>query len=51
MFNKLYVQTQVATVIDYYKRWMEAFPTIYDLASADIEVGIFEHWEGKSVLT
>ncbi|CAO3669705.1 unnamed protein product [Rhizopus microsporus] len=30
-------QTQVATVIDYYNRWMEAFPTIRDLASADIE--------------
>ncbi|CAO3610899.1 unnamed protein product [Cunninghamella blakesleeana] len=30
-------QTQVATVIDYYNRWMDAFPTIYDLATADIE--------------
>ncbi|KAL1936584.1 hypothetical protein VTP01DRAFT_718 [Rhizomucor pusillus] len=30
-------QTQVATVIDYYNRWMEAFPTIHDLANADIE--------------
>ncbi|KAF7730421.1 hypothetical protein EC973_002228 [Apophysomyces ossiformis] len=30
-------QTQVATVIDYYRRWLEAFPTIYDLAEADIE--------------
>ncbi|CAO3613233.1 unnamed protein product [Mucor fragilis] len=30
-------QTQVATVIDYYNRWMTAFPTIQDLASADIE--------------
>ncbi|KAI9313221.1 DNA glycosylase [Dichotomocladium elegans] len=26
-----------ATVIDYYNRWMEAFPTIRDLAKADIE--------------
>ncbi|KAI9487634.1 MAG: DNA glycosylase [Benjaminiella poitrasii] len=30
-------QTQVATVIDYYNRWMAAFPTIYELAKADIE--------------
>lgn len=31
------MQTQVATVIDYYNRWMAAFPTIQDLANADIE--------------
>ncbi|CAO3617931.1 unnamed protein product [Mucor hiemalis] len=30
-------QTQVATVIGFYNRWMEAFPTIRDLAGADIE--------------
>ncbi|ORX59601.1 DNA glycosylase [Hesseltinella vesiculosa] len=30
-------QTQVATVIGYYERWMASFPTIYDLASADLE--------------
>ncbi|KAG1452752.1 hypothetical protein G6F56_007738 [Rhizopus delemar] len=30
-------QTQVATVIDYYNRWMTAFPTIYALSKADIE--------------
>ncbi|KAI8097144.1 DNA glycosylase [Halteromyces radiatus] len=30
-------QTQVATVIDYYNRWMTAFPSIFDLAAADIE--------------
>ncbi|CAO3621501.1 unnamed protein product [Cunninghamella echinulata] len=30
-------QTQVATVIGYYNRWMEKFPTIFDLAKADIE--------------
>ncbi|KAG0174409.1 hypothetical protein DFQ30_004482 [Apophysomyces sp. BC1015] len=39
--NPLYVanrtKTQVATVIDYYQRWLEAFPTIYALADADIE--------------
>ncbi|KAI8974412.1 DNA glycosylase [Pilobolus umbonatus] len=30
-------QTQVATVIDYYHRWINKFPTIDDLAKADIE--------------
>ncbi|KAF8488063.1 DNA glycosylase [Gautieria morchelliformis] len=30
-------QTQVATVIPYYTRWMEKFPTIQDLAAADID--------------
>ncbi|GAA98858.1 hypothetical protein E5Q_05546 [Mixia osmundae IAM 14324] len=30
-------QTQVATVIPYYNRWMAAFPTVTDLAQADIE--------------
>ena len=27
-------QTRVDTVIDYWKRWMTVFPTIYDLAAA-----------------
>ncbi|RUP45121.1 the catalytic domain and Interdomain connector of Muty [Jimgerdemannia flammicorona] len=35
------LQTQVITVIDYYNRWMKAFPTIFDLAKADLEVGIY----------
>ncbi|KZT54576.1 DNA glycosylase [Calocera cornea HHB12733] len=30
-------QTQVATVIPYYNRWMERFPTMKDLAEADQE--------------
>ncbi|GAA5896460.1 hypothetical protein JCM6882_001019 [Rhodosporidiobolus microsporus] len=30
-------QTQVATVIPYWTRWMEAFPTVEDLAKADPE--------------
>eukprot|EP01130_Rhizamoeba_saxonica_P015695 TRINITY_DN7091_c0_g1_i1.p1 TRINITY_DN7091_c0_g1~~TRINITY_DN7091_c0_g1_i1.p1 ORF type:complete len:499 (-),score=96.96 TRINITY_DN7091_c0_g1_i1:36-1343(-) len=30
-------QTRVDTVIDYFQRWMEIFPTIEDLAEADIE--------------
>lgn len=40
-------QTQVATVIDYYNRWMEAFPTIHDLANADIEVRLFTYGLGN----
>ena len=30
-------QTQVTTVIAYWKRWIEKWPTIGDLAKADIE--------------
>ncbi|BEJ17752.1 hypothetical protein CspHIS471_0700200 [Cutaneotrichosporon sp. HIS471] len=30
-------QTQVATVIDYWNRWMAKWPTIADLAKADLE--------------
>lgn len=38
-------QTQVATVIPYYNRWMEKFPTIYDLAKADIDA-VNKLWKG-----
>jgi A/G-specific adenine glycosylase len=31
-------QTQVATVIAYWQRWIEKWPTIADLATADVEV-------------
>jgi hypothetical protein len=31
-------QTQVATVIAYWKRWIEKWPTIAGLAKADTEV-------------
>ncbi|KNZ82256.1 A/G-specific adenine DNA glycosylase [Termitomyces sp. J132] len=30
-------QTQVTTVIPYYMRWMEMYPTVRDLATADID--------------
>lgn len=30
-------QTQVATVINYWKAWMAKWPTIADLANADLE--------------
>lgn len=38
-------QTQVATVIDYYHRWLERFPTIESLADADREE-VMELWAG-----
>ncbi len=38
-------QTQVATVIPYYQRFMTSFPTITDLAKAD-EDNVLHHWTG-----
>jgi len=38
-------QTQVATVIPYYQRFMESFPTINDLANADSDT-VMHHWTG-----
>lgn len=38
-------QTQVATVIPYYQRFMDSFPTINDLAHAD-EDNVLHHWTG-----
>ncbi|KAL5511095.1 hypothetical protein ACEPAH_4310 [Sanghuangporus vaninii] len=38
-------QTQVATVIPYYNRWIEKFPTIRDLANSDIET-VNALWKG-----
>ncbi|WP_298973773.1 A/G-specific adenine glycosylase [uncultured Psychrobacter sp.] len=38
-------QTQVKTVLPYFARFMETFPTVQDLAAADWEV-IAEHWAG-----
>lgn len=38
-------QTQVATVIPYWERWMTQFPTIADLAAAD-EQAILAAWQG-----
>lgn len=38
-------QTQVKTVIPYFNKWMESFPTIEDLANAPIEI-VIKHWEG-----
>jgi A/G-specific adenine glycosylase len=38
-------QTQVATVIDYYRRWMERFPDVDSVAQADIDE-VLELWQG-----
>lgn len=38
-------QTQVATVISYYQRFIETFPTIFDLAKADAEQ-VMHLWQG-----
>lgn len=38
-------QTQVATVIPYYQRFMESFPTVVDLANADQD-NVLHHWTG-----
>jgi len=38
-------QTQVATVIPYYQRFMRSFPTVTDLAKADND-DVMHHWTG-----
>ncbi|MEZ4768631.1 MAG: A/G-specific adenine glycosylase [Caldilineales bacterium] len=38
-------QTQVATVIPYYERWMQRFPTVEALAAAD-QSEVLKAWEG-----
>ena len=38
-------QTRVATVVEYWPRWMQAFPTIADLAAAPLEK-VHELWSG-----
>lgn len=38
-------QTQVATVVDYYRRFMQAFPSVAELATAD-EAQVMRLWEG-----
>ncbi|MDG1089585.1 MAG: A/G-specific adenine glycosylase [Candidatus Marinimicrobia bacterium] len=38
-------QTQVATVIPYYKKWMSSYPDIKTLACADYD-NVLKHWEG-----
>ncbi|MBN2048511.1 MAG: A/G-specific adenine glycosylase [Anaerolineaceae bacterium] len=38
-------QTRVETVLDYYRRWMERFPTLADLAAAE-QQAVLQVWEG-----
>ena len=38
-------QTQVATVIPYFERFMQSFPTVQDLASAPL-ADVLHHWTG-----
>jgi len=38
-------QTQVATVIPYYKKFLKSFPSIKSLASADLDE-VLAHWSG-----
>ena len=38
-------QTQVVTVIDYYQRFMQAFPSVTALAAAELD-DVLHHWTG-----
>lgn len=38
-------QTQVAVVVPYFERFVTAFPTLTDLATADLD-SVLRHWEG-----
>ena len=38
-------QTQVSTVINYFNRWQERFPTVQSLAEAE-ETEVLKHWQG-----
>ena len=38
-------QTQVATVIPYYERWLQRFPTLHSLADAPLD-DVLKLWEG-----
>lgn len=43
-------QTTVKTVIDYYNRWMQRFPTLSDLAQADLQ-DVLLMWQGLGYYT
>jgi A/G-specific adenine glycosylase len=38
-------QTRVETVVPYYTRWIERFPTVHKLADAPLD-DVLKHWEG-----
>lgn len=43
-------QTQVSAVIPYYQKFLQRFPTVFDLASAPVEL-VMEHWSGLGYYT
>ena len=43
-------QTQVATVIPYYQRFLQRFPTIFSLAEAPVD-DVMAHWSGLGYYT
>ena len=43
-------QTQVATVIPYFDRWMDTFPTVRHLAESPLNT-VLKHWEGLGYYT
>ncbi|MEZ4639417.1 MAG: hypothetical protein R2873_16110 [Caldilineaceae bacterium] len=38
-------QTRLDTVVGYFERWMQRFPTVHDLAAAD-QQDVLKLWEG-----
>lgn len=38
-------QTRLSTVVDYYNRWMQRFPTVQEVARADLQE-VLKLWEG-----
>jgi A/G-specific adenine glycosylase len=43
-------QTQVATVIPYFEKFMQSFPSVTDLAEADLD-NVLHHWSGLGYYT
>ena len=43
-------QTQVTAVIPYYQRFLESFPTVFDLAAAPVD-DVMAHWSGLGYYT
>lgn len=38
-------QTQIVTMLPYYQRWIQSYPTVLDLANAPLDE-VLKHWEG-----
>ena len=43
-------QTRVVAVEEYYRRWLERFPTVYALAEADLDA-VLKQWQGLGYYT